>query len=229
MKLDEIKQAIGEWAKARTSADDVLSYLKQGTCFKIEKSNYDLWKQKSPENLHAYLGVFEGQLQLILVDSESDKKPEENLESFIVQDYYTGLNVLDAGFIDSAKDGNIKVTDALKRVMSWTVFMESWVRNSVESSVGVFQAFIIPFSDLTAQFEESNSFESMVIFGLKGKKADLILWGMPTSIEASRLRAASEEEVAEVAGVAKSVDSGSPVGDLVTPCPPFHDNVLGLL
>lgn len=220
MKLDEIKQAIGEWAKARTSADDVLTYLKQGTCFKIEKSNYDLWKQKSPKSLHAYLGIFEGQLQFILVDSESDKNPEANIDSFIVQDYYTGLNVLDAGFIDSAEDGSVNVMDALKRVMSWTVFMESWVRNSVKSSAGVFQAFIIPFGDLTSQFEKSNSFESMVIFGLHGKKADLILWGMPTNVEDGHLRTASVAEVAK---------AGCPVENLATPVPPMGSNILGLL
>ena len=220
MKIEEIKKAIGEWSIARTSADDVLGYLKQGSCFKIEKSNYDLWKTKSPENLHVYLAVFDGQLQFVLIDSESDKNPEANIDSIVVQDYYPGLNVLDGGIIDHAKDGSVKVVEALKRVMRWTVFMESWVRNSVESSAGVFQAFVLPFSDLTSQFETAGCYETMAIFGLNGKNADLMLWGMPTTIESSGLRTAA---------VPTGEDKGTPVEDISTPCPPFHNDGLGLL
>lgn len=220
MEIGEIKRAIEEWSKARTSADDVLAYLKQGTCFKIEKSNYDLWKTKSPKELHVYLGVFNGQLQFVLIDNESDKNPEANVDSIVVQDYYPGLNVLDGGIVDHAKDGSVKVVEALKRVMRWTVFMESWVRNSVESSAGVFQAFVLPFSDLTSQFEAAGCYETMAILGLKGKNADLMLWGMPTSVESSGLRTAVASTTEE---------EGTPVEDLATPCPPFYNDGLGLI
>ena len=219
MEIGEIRRAIGEWSKARTSANDVLAYLKQGTCFKIEKSNYDLWKTKSPKDLHVYLGVFDGQLQFILIDSESDKDPDANIDSIVVQDYYPGLNVLDGGIVDHAKDGSVKVVDALKRVMKWTVFMESWVRNSVESSAGIFQAFVLPFSDLTSQFENAGCYETMAILGLQGKNADLMLWGLPSNGESKQLLTAD----------ASTSDGGYPVEDIATPCPPFYNDGLGLI
>lgn len=219
MGIDEIKKAIGEWSIARTSEEDVLTYLKQGNCFKIERSNYDLWKAKSPKNLHVYLGIFDGQLQFVLIDSESDKDPSANVGSIVVQDYYPGLDLMDAGIVDHATDGSVKVVDALKRVMKWNVFMESWVRNNVKSSAGIFQAFIIPFSDLTSQFEVAGCDETMVIFGLKGKDADLMLWGMPKSVENIGVRSAV---------ASTSVNGGAPVEDLSTPCPPFHCADLGL-
>ncbi|WP_320054581.1 hypothetical protein [uncultured Acetobacteroides sp.] len=221
MEIGEIRKAIGEWSKARTSSDDVLTYLKQGTCFKIEKSNYNLWKTKSPKELHVYLGVFNGQLQFVLIDSESDKDPAVNIGSIVVQDYYPGLNVQDAGLIDHATDGSIKVVDALKRVMKWTMFMESWVKDCVKSDAGVFQAFVIPFSDLSSQFEAAGSHETLVVFGLNGKNADLMLWGMPSNAGGSGVRA--------MASAIDDGDVGYPVEDLSTPCPPFHNSGLGLL
>jgi hypothetical protein len=219
MGIEEIKKAIGEWSNARTSAEDVLTYLKQGNCFKIERANYDLWKAKSPKNLHVYLGVFDGQLQFVLIDSESDKNPVANVGSIIVQDYYPGLDLMNAGIVDHAVDGSVKVVDALKRVMKWSVFMESWVRNNVETSAGIFQAFVIPFSDLTSQFETAGCSEVMVIFGLHGKNADLMLWALPSNGESKQLLAA----------VASTSDGGYPVEDMATPCPPFYNDDLGLI
>jgi hypothetical protein len=221
MGIEKIEKAIGEWAKARTSATEVLGYLKQGTCFKIERSNYDLWKAKSPKDLHVYLGVFDGQLQFILIDSESDKDPAANIGSIVVQDYYPGLNVQDAGLIDHATDGSIKVVDALKRVMKWSMFMESWVKGCVKSAAGIFQAFIIPFSDLSSQFEAVGCHETLVVFGLNGRNADLMLWGMPSNAGGGGLRT-----MASAAGYG---DVNYPVEDLSTPCPPFHNSGLGLL
>jgi hypothetical protein len=212
MNLDEIRQAIKEWSNVRTSPETVLTYFKQGCCFKVEKSEYEQWKKNSPENLHVYMGIFKSVLKFILIDSVSDKDPDAHQDSIFVRNYLSGLNITEEGFIQKATDGNIKVIDALTKIMQWTVFVDSWVYNKVSTTYGIFQAFTLPFSDLIAQLEDSTNTESVVFFGLgNNNQADLILWGLDNSEE-------KQESLAD-----------APVENIAYPCPPFGGEDFGLI
>jgi hypothetical protein len=213
MNLEEIKQAIKEWSNARTSPEAVLTYFKQGCCFKIEKIEYEQWKKNSPKNLHVYMGIFKDVLKIVLIDSVSDKDPAAHEDSIFVRDYLPGLDIKEEGFIEKATDGNITVKDGLMKIMQWTVFKDSWVYNVVPTINGVFQAFTLPFSDLIAQFEGTMHTESVVLFGLcSDNQADLILWVLGTN-EAKM----------------DDPDDDSPLENIAYPCPPFGGDDFGLL
>ncbi len=217
MNVEEIKKATNEWSKVRTSPETVLTYLKQGACFKIEKLYYEQWKKNSPENFHIYLGIFSGALKFILIDSESDKDPAAHEDSIFVSGYLPGLNITEEGFIDKAFDGNIKVIDALKKVMQWNVFVNSWVYNKVNTTYGIFQAFKVSFSDLVSQFEKTTNAESVVLFGLNNNnQADLIIWGLDPN----------EQQLSDFPE--NRVDN-APVDDIAYPVPPFGQEKFELI
>src|SRR5665647_2244486 len=164
MNLVEIKKAIKEWSNVRTSPEKVLTYFKQGCCFKIKKSQFEQWNKNSPENLHAYLGIFEGKLKFVLIDSESDKNPVAHMDSIFVQDYLKGLSKTEERFIDKASDGDLTVSDALKKMMQWNVFIDTWVNNMAHTIPGIFKAFVVPFRDLKSQFGETSNPESCLLY-----------------------------------------------------------------
>lgn len=214
MKIEKVKEAVQKWSEIRTSAKDVISYFNQGCCFKIEKSQYEVWKKKSPESLHAYMGIFETKLCIILIDSESDKDAAANEDCIFVQYYLPGLDIKEEGFIDNAVKGGIKVKEALKRGMQWTIFMESWVVNNVGATYGIFQAFDIPFDDITKLFKTHGVTDSVALFGLRSdSQADLSFWG---------LKDYSDE-------LTSGLVVGAGVEDLVTPVPPMGSGTYSLL
>jgi len=209
MNFEEIKKAIKEWSKVRSSPEKVLAYFKQGSCFKIERSQFEKWNSKLPETLHVHMGIFNRRLKIILVDSVSDKDPAAHQDSFFVQDYLDGLTKAEEGFIDVAVDGGLTVVDALKAVMQWNVFVNSWVNETVHTTDGIFQAFYVPFNDLKSQFDNPAHLESVVFFGLRDNfKADLILFGLNASGGSKTLLKAAKP-------------LGIPVENLATPVPPF--------
>ena len=214
MKIEKVKEAVQKWSEIRTSAKDVISYFKQGCCFKIEKSQYEMWKKKSPESLHAYMGIFESKLCIILIDSESDKDATLNEDYIFVQYYLPGLDIKEEGFIDNAVKGSVKVKEALKRGVQWTIFMESRVVNNVDATYGIFQAFDIPFGDIKKLFKTPGVTDSVALFGLCSDcKADLSFWGL--------------KDYANELKSGQIVNAG--VEDLVTPVPPMGAGVYSLL
>lgn len=217
MNLEEIKQAIKEWSNVRTSPKKVLTYLKQGSCFKIERAQFEQWNGNSPEKLHAYLGIFGNKLNIVLIDSASDKDPAVHMDSIFIQDYLKGLSKEEEGYMANATDGGITVADAQKKMTKWKASADSWVEDRVKTSAGIFKAFLIPFSDLKSQFEVTSNPTSVVFLGLNiSNEADMILWGL--------------KPIANQTNTAlKFGEDGIPVEDLVTPVPPFGEENLGLL
>jgi hypothetical protein len=209
MNYEEIKKAIKDWSKVRSSPKKVIAYFKQGSCFKIERSQYEKWNANLPETLHVHMGIFDDRLKFILVDSVSDKDPSAHQDAFFVQDYLDGLAKAEAGFIDIAVDGGLSVVDALKTVMQWNVFVNSWVNETVHTTDGIFQAFYVPFADLKSQFDNSSHLQSVVFFGLHNNyKADLILFG---------LNANNGAQISAKMGCG----AGIPVENAANPVPPF--------
>lgn len=210
MDFKEIENAIKEWSDIRTSPGTVVNYLKQGSCFKIEKAQYELWKKNPPKDFYVYMGIFKGTLKFILTNKVLDKNSAAHKDLIFVQDYLPGLKMKEEGFINKAIDGGITVLDALKKAMRWNVFMKSWVYFKVNTTYGIFEAFKVPFSDLVSQFDNAGCEQSLVQFGLgENIEAELVLWGLDTDIELQATLVMKSEAIAP------------PVEDLATPCPPF--------
>ena len=217
MNLDEIKQAIKEWGNVRTSPKKVLTYLKQGSCFKIERVQFEQWNKNSPEKLHAYLGIIGNKLNIVLIDSVSDKNPAAHLDSIFIQDYLKGLSKKEEEYMANATNGGITVADAQKRMKQWKTSADLWVEEKAKTPDGIFQAFLIPFVDLKSQFEGTSNPTSAVFWGINNKnEADLILWGLKPIVN-------------QVNAALKFGEDGSPVEDLTEPAPPYGGEDLGLL
>ncbi|MCX6236953.1 MAG: hypothetical protein NTY07_05230 [Bacteroidia bacterium] len=217
MNLEEIKQAIKEWGNARTSPKTVLSYLKQGCCFKIERAQFEQWNRNSPEKLHAYLGIFGNKLNIVLIDSVSDKNPAAHLDSIFIQDYLKGLSKEEEGYMANATDGGITIADAQKKMTKWKASADLWVEDKAKTSAGIFKAFLIPFSDLKSQFEGTSNPASAVFLGLNiSNEADMILWGLKPIVNQAN-------------AALKFGEDGTPVEDLTLPIPPYGEEGLGLL
>lgn len=215
MKIEEIKKSIKAWSNVRNSPDKVLTYFKQGSCFKITKAQFDQWNKNSPEKLHVYPAIVGDKLKFVLIDSESDKDAANHMDALFVQDFLDGLDIAEEGFIDNAIDGNLTITDALKKMAHWTMFVDSWVAKTAPTENGIFQALLVPFSDLKSHFDGTSNPESVVFFGLENGKADLLLWGLKPKQPAGLKMAAAE--------------AGIPVSDTITSVPPYQNNILGLI
>jgi|WetSurMetagenome_2_1015567.scaffolds.fasta_scaffold279878_2 hypothetical protein len=216
MKIEEIKKSIKAWNNVRNSPDKALTYFKQGSCFKITKAQFDQWNKNSPENLRVYMAIFGDNLKFVLIDSESDKDVANHLDALFVQDYLEGLDIAEEGFIDNAIDGSLTIADALKKMTHWTMFVDSWVANTAHTTHGIFQAIIVPFSDLKSHFEGTSNLESAVFFGLENGQADLLLWGLNTRAE-------------QPDGAIKFAMTATPVVDLAKPVPPYSLDTMGLI
>jgi hypothetical protein len=210
MKLEEIKKALQKWKDVRTSPDKAASFLKQGTCFKIKKEQYEKWKEHSPSGLFAYVGIFGHDTKFVLVDDVSNKDFDANKDFIFVQDYLSGISLEEGTFINRATDGGVTVLDALKKALRWTLCLDSWTHYKVNTTYGIFEAQLIPFSDLAKQFEGTANPESIVIFGISSEKeADLSMWML--GVESSSTANATLLAAA----------SSSPVQDLSYPVPPY--------
>jgi len=115
--------------------------------------------------------------------------------------------------------------DALKRIMRWNTTMDAWVGNQVNTEVGLFKAFIIPFSNLVSHFAEAGVEESMFVFGLNGDAADLMLWGVTMALKTKHM----EGRMETTAFATALTTEGVPVEDFTTPCPPFGQSKLILM
>ena len=215
MKIEDVKKSIKAWSSVRNSPDKVLTYFKQGSCFKITKAQFDQWNKNSPANLCVYPAIVGTQLKFVLIDSESDKDTANHMDALFVQDFLVGLDIAAEGFIDNAIDGNLTITDALKKMAHWTMFVDSWVANSPHTENGIFQALLVPFSDLKSHFEGTSNPESAVFFGLENSQADLLLWGLKAKQPAGSMML--------------TAGAGIAVADMTVTIPPYPNNVLGLI
>ena len=215
MKIEDVKKSIKAWSSVRNSPDKVLTYFKQGSCFKITKAQFDQWNKNSPEKLHVYPAIVGDKLKFVLIDSESDKDAANHMDALFEQEFLKGLDIAQEGFIDNAIDGNLTVTDALKKMAHWTMFVDSWVANSAHTENGISQAILVPFSDLKSHFEGTSNPESAVFFGLENGQADLLLWGLKAKQPAGSMMLTAE------AGIA--------VADMTVNVPPYGANILGLI
>ena len=179
MELKEIKAAIKSWVDIRESPTEVIKYLNEGCCFKVERSFYEQWKKKNPPFIHIYFGIVETKMKVFMIDSVSDQEIAPDMSYLFEKDYLDGLDFSQEGFIAKSKSGDIGVKEALERSLRWTLFRNSWVQSQVKSVDGIFKAFRFPFTDFELEFSADAQNETVVTFGLQESNVpDLIMWGL---------------------------------------------------
>ena len=226
----EIKQATALWNEKRWNHKKVKKLLTNGSFFKITREEYDSWKAAygSVEYIHAYPAIFGKDLHFVVIDSETDKNTftEESLKYTFVKSFTDDYDVNAIDFIDHETDGNIKVTEALKRVMQWNLMLESWLKDQIDSfkddQVGVFRVFNIPFGDLEKSFANAEVKEVVLNFGLRKREpkegnksiyaADLLVWSV-----------SERAQIQFVAAGISDPEGDAPVDDLVFLCPPWNE------
>jgi len=193
MSLDTIHTAISNWNTYRQNASKANDYISQGNFFTISRELYETWKNADPENgepafIHAYLGVpDDGALTIYLVTDQADQAAPPTLEQITSCPWQSDVALHQSipRFGDIDPTGQINILTGLERFFRWHLQKVRWFTDNAINEQGehnIFQAFNIPFSDLTAIFNADingvQNEEALVVIGLDNEhKAELILWG----------------------------------------------------
>ncbi|WP_109438777.1 hypothetical protein [Aquimarina sp. AU119] len=224
MQLESIKKAIREWGILRQSEKASTDFLGQGSLFHIDVKKVLKVSPRIdpivPTYVHAYLGVHEGKLLFFLMnnimDSESEfGKEGERIEDFIIVEEAKYMDQdLFGPFITTSQSRYFNSTDAIPsneaitRIIHWSVLKDKWINSAITTPNGLFEAFVIPSTDLEKETEV------FALFGLKKKKlyhypeAELIIWNETNGFLLSN----SEVE--------------SSFDDIVRPVPPFGQGTI---
>jgi hypothetical protein len=208
----ELKSAVSAWNNIRWDAQKVEGLMKNGTFFKISRTEFDTWAglSKTPTEIHAYPAIFGTELKFIVIDGTTDKSPitDQSLPYIFEKDFGSKYGLNEYDFLSTQINGNINVDDALKRVMRWGIMMQSWIKDATSQSKdkGVFRVFNIPYEDLYESFKNKSVTELIVNMALKPQgggvyDADLILWSN--------------------IGAKDNGGGDMPVQNVVAPCPPY--------
>lgn len=191
--ISDASQAIQLWNEVRSNPSAVINFFNKGTFFKIDRSDYLIWNENSPEFIHAYMGLVQNpgeahfSLSLFSVDSVTDKEPvESNPEAFeinIKKNPYElsvisnpTLNLVDNSGNDPE---NITPIEGMMRTVQWSLHKDIWV----DQQEDMVQVFEIPFLDLSVLFDTEEADYIILSPALKEQeednvfKIDLVLWG----------------------------------------------------
>jgi hypothetical protein len=187
--ISEASQAIQIWNEVRNNPVAIINYFNQGSYFQIIKEDYLVWKANSPEFIHAYLGLVQNPAQqnfsltLFSVDSVIDKKPVESnwtdFETNLKQNPYKTNLIENATIGRVLPDAEIPLMEGLMRTVQWSLHKDKWMSQQED----LVQVFEIPFTDLSALFDEKEADYIILCPSLKEQetsntfKVDLILWG----------------------------------------------------
>lgn len=189
MNVNDALTAVNNWynsiknAKKNNDPSTLNDYLNQGSCFSITRSQYNTWRGITGVSyLHAYPCVINGQLQFILIDDVTDSASRLDGNNIFLSPYTYGIttNVYQSS---TSGTGDISFLNALERNFRWLMNRQTWVNSTVANKQTIFQAFAIPFSDLTNMFENLPT-RINEIYGVLGfldngsilGSPDLILW-----------------------------------------------------
>lgn len=164
MDTNTIKASIANWTAICNNSAQINYYFGQGDCFTYEHKNYSL----PSANVHAYPGIYQGKLYFFLIPATYDNAAY----STTIAQYTT---VCPIQTVLGGPSDRVSAAVAKQRIKAWDSNYNIWVPQQVNSSVGIFKAFVIPTQDFEAQ-------TSLVSLALKGNssaaggfKADLII------------------------------------------------------
>lgn len=216
MKLDTINEAIRAWYDINDYALDTFDLLNQGALFRINPEvmpKLESYEKENKMHIHAYPGILDGELKFFLINSEKDK-----LDLIMAEKETINKNIFVADVIGMdeslvsklnkskpSKNGCLSLREATKRIARWSLIKESWIKNQINNTEGIFQAISIPLIDLKPNCD-IYAFFALTETKTKNKyKADLIIWDC------------FNKEI-------NSIDSEDSLDDLCRPVPPFGED-----
>ena len=152
---EDINDSIVNYLNIITDSTLLVTLFEQGNCFAYDSSLLTT----STISVHAYPGIFEGQLYFFMIPAEYDNK-----DSFI--DGSMAANTQGCLVFNSSKlssSHRIPFYVAQARINNWQDHYTTWIPAEVSSSYGMFKAFDI----LTEDFE---SIDDIVFLGLEEDK-----------------------------------------------------------
>ena len=237
-KKIRITNMLKKWNEIRWNHKEALNLFSSGAYFSITPEDVIMWATAPiiPKKIHCYMGVENSKMYFILIDSETDRKPINQMKNFeldkiVIREFSNTLDIFTPNFILSTTDGNVTVEDALSRNLFWQLMKGSWVKDQIDSvrdmQVGIARVFSSPFSDLEKIQEADPGSNIIAVMGLKRRESvkqeitndiynkkspfelDLCFWGLDNNNKLSILKTNSSLEE-------------SPVEDLNRICPPFY-------
>lgn len=213
MKLDTINEAIRAWYDINDYAFETFDLLNQGALFRINPEvipHLESYEKEKKIYIHAYPGILDGELKFFLINSEKDKHDlilakNEPINKYIFVADVIGMDeslVSKLNKSKPSKNGCLSLREAMKRIARWSLIKESWIKNQINNTEGIFQAISIPLIDLKPNCD-IYAFFALTETNTNNKyKADLIIWDC------------FNKEI-------NSIDSVDSLDDLCRPVPPF--------
>lgn len=167
--IDDVKAAISRWDSNREDAEALKGYVADISYFEINISEIP-----SPAEEH-YLHVYIGPVSIngakkacifYIMDDKDTAAYAEELFDFI-------------GFSEGKTESRDPIDEqvALDRIESWANDHEEWIDAKVESEFGVFQAFVVPASDLNTTSTFHAYFALQPVLGVpNASEAELVLY-----------------------------------------------------
>jgi hypothetical protein len=213
MKLDTINEAIRAWYNINDYAFETFNLLNQGVLFRINPEvmpPLESYQKEKKMHVHAYPGIIDGELKFFLINSEKDKHnlilaKNEPLNKYIFVADVTGMDASLVSKLNTSKPSekrSLSLSEAMNRISRWSLIKESWIKNRINNTEGMFQAISIPLIDLKPNCD-IYAFFALTETKTKNKyQADLIIWDC------------YNKEI-------NSVNSFDSLDDLCRPVPPF--------
>jgi len=255
-KKTRIIRMVNRWNKVRWNHRKALRSFSSGAYFTITPEDVRMWSdnETKPEHIHCYIGVERKKMYLILIDSETDKKPLTRLdnsefEKVVIREFSNDLDVFTPDFIKDARDGNVTVKEALSRNLRWQLMKSNWINEQIESSrdmqVGIARVFASPFKDLENIVRANPNSDIIAIMGLKTNETfvnshvpveqspyqlDLCFWGVDSNKQSTDQRLLQDENTASgPQGMRGPVGKSAPVEDLTQIGPPYNNRSFSMI
>jgi hypothetical protein len=208
MKLDSITYAIELWNEANDSPKLAYELLSQGVAFNINPKVLQCSSQVSTSKfIHAYPGIVDDHLCMFLINDVMDT-PEafddvnNPITNYIFVAPIEGISEsLCEVFLkqENQRQSNIDADEARARVARWSLSKEDFIKNQINNTEGLFEAFVIPATDI----DPANQIHAFFAINpnTATSTADLIIWDYTQNRIATNL--------------------DSKFADVVLPCPPF--------
>lgn len=255
-KKTRIIRMVNRWNKVRWNHRKALRSFSSGAYFTITPEDVRMWSdnETKPEHIHCYIGVERKKMYLILIDSETDKKPLTKLdnsefEKVVIREFSNNLDIFTPDFIKDARDGSVTVKEALSRNLRWQLMKSNWISEQIESSrdmqVGIARVFASPFKDLENIVRANPSGNIVAIMGLKTNETfvnshipveqspyqlDLCFWGVKSNKQSTyQVTRENEYSASGPEGQRGPGDNVAPVEDLTQIAPPYNSRSFSMM
>lgn len=143
MTRNEIITSLHNWKAIQHDGTALVHYFKQGNCFFYKFDN----SGKSSESVHAYPGIFQGDLYFFLILAEYDCAEY----SAHIENYISACPVL-----FNLGSNRLPPSIAKTRIKLWDNEYPTWVPNQAATADGIYLAFDIEVEDFEVSDTQLN-------------------------------------------------------------------------